>query len=158
MDAVQRSLFRAVMREGRRFDHQFRMPAIQELWGSGVYQQQKTHEKGLQRLLPQELRPLVGGGGPVVLGREELCSRRSSNPSPNSSVSSPSTPGRPARLFRRKDVLKWIMEEEVGLGPFEVLKALRQQSKLATCASERETNGLLVEMVTGYSPQVSDEN
>jgi len=122
MDAVQRSLFRAVMREGRRFDHQFRMPAIQELWGSGVYQQQKTHEKGLQRLLPQELRPLVGGGGPVVLGREELCSRRSSNPSPNSSVSSPSTPGRPARLFRRKDVLKWIMEEEVGLGPFEVLK------------------------------------
>jgi len=39
-----------------------------------------------------------------------------------------------------------------------IYRALRQQSKLATCASERETNGLLVEMVTGYSPQVSDEN
>ncbi|CAD7960779.1 unnamed protein product, partial [Amoebophrya sp. A25] len=39
----------------------FRLPAIKELWGTGVYQPAAVHDRGLLRLVPSELRPYVFG-------------------------------------------------------------------------------------------------
>ncbi|CAD7964914.1 unnamed protein product [Amoebophrya sp. A120] len=283
---VERSLYRHMQREVRKFDfRKFKMPAIQELWGTGIYQQIEVHEKGLKRLVPVELRDYVNAktlytsnqmildeqwsgasvrtsqqhgdasvfttaGGEDVAAEAEVVTGADDEKSPSAtsstsiaadstSATAPTSPvrerttssagaaasatshardhvaesagveeeelscatisneqeeihrvegaadceegdlladsepkisatstlslsedddelhdRRPTRSQLRKDCIRWATDTHAA---FEVLKALRQQSKLSECTSEKQTEGLLVEMVTGYAQEVSDE-
>jgi len=189
MDRVQASLCRSILRQARQLRKNgvsdFRMPAVTELWGTGVYQEEDLHYRSLKRMLPKRFHPyvpsvpsryqirrdilepwwgaepqddiLIDEDHPSSLGAkmsyveddfEEVVSNFTNGaPSKNvgSSVSSASSTTR----------LPKPSLESIDTDAFDLLRALKYQEKIAECSSAKETNGLLVEAVTGYTEAIS---